>query len=403
MHDPSSTPLRRGGVRPAPLTRPYGVSFCNPIVATAVVVAAIIFSIAACGGGAGETDAAFEPQASALLMVALTAQSNDTHLLAVEAAEDEAVDSARFPGKPVQLDFVDTRHGWLATSEGLWRTTDGGASWEERTNSLPVPVDPGNDKKLKLVGVSFATAEHGVVFGRHDDDRRSPLLGFTRDGGDTWNHAEYNFVRRPEGVRERVPFYETRLPFHRGCLTPDGTGLVSAEIADGGFPPVVSAISIRTTDSGASWHQLYPGGRASQAFCGGPSVIWEAGQLPREGPPFLSYSDDGGLTPETRELPPGQARIECAVGPDSAWAVGNGSILRSTDKGESWHRLEVPLKEEYPSRARFRSAALGLVVLTELAPPYPERALMTRDGGSSWAEVVLPFDVASIEDLVMLR
>ncbi len=69
--------------------------------------------------------------------------------------------------------FLDESHGWIAGSTGtLLRTTDGGYTWEEPTETLPVIQS--------MYSVYFINENVGYAGGAHD------LLLKTIDGGATW-------------------------------------------------------------------------------------------------------------------------------------------------------------------------------------------------------------------------
>jgi photosystem II stability/assembly factor-like uncharacterized protein len=85
-------------------------------------------------------------------------------------------------GAVIQLDFVDSLHGWLAatpTGAGagqypidVWRTTDGGSTW------VKVASDPVGGR---TTGISFANATTGFA------SATGMLLSVTHDAGSTWS------------------------------------------------------------------------------------------------------------------------------------------------------------------------------------------------------------------------
>jgi photosystem II stability/assembly factor-like uncharacterized protein len=85
---------------------------------------------------------------------------------------------------------VDDRHGWVALGgpgARLFRTTDAGATWS--LHETPFVRGAGGG----MTAVAFRDALVGVgVAGRIDQmnaDTASAAVGFTRDGGRTWQLA----------------------------------------------------------------------------------------------------------------------------------------------------------------------------------------------------------------------
>ena len=85
-------------------------------------------------------------------------------------------------GSVIQLDFIDSLHGWLAATPAgastgqypidVWRTTDGGATWAK------VASDPVVGR---TTGISFANATTGFA------SAAGMLLSVTHDAGSTWS------------------------------------------------------------------------------------------------------------------------------------------------------------------------------------------------------------------------
>jgi photosystem II stability/assembly factor-like uncharacterized protein/DNA-binding CsgD family transcriptional regulator len=81
------------------------------------------------------------------------------------------------------IDFVDSLHGWVAGTDELFRTADGGSTWT--VISVPCPPDP--NKGFTYTGaLSFIDTQKGWV-GCFSPvtDKDWPLFK-TTDGGDTW-------------------------------------------------------------------------------------------------------------------------------------------------------------------------------------------------------------------------
>jgi photosystem II stability/assembly factor-like uncharacterized protein len=90
---------------------------------------------------------------------------------------------------PMNLSFVDGRHGWQSWLDALWETRDGGRTWVAVAS---LAAAPGQGGRLEFAGLPTIFA-NGVGFVPVLRYRRDPGLvvegGFaeTRDGGTTWS------------------------------------------------------------------------------------------------------------------------------------------------------------------------------------------------------------------------
>jgi photosystem II stability/assembly factor-like uncharacterized protein len=107
----------------------------------------------------------------------------------------------RVPGSPKVLFaamFTIIRYPWLTieagTGSGLYRSTDGGASWQKLTQGLP----PG---PLGRIGVAVAPSNprhvYAMIYAEHG------RLWQSKDGGDSWSFVSNNHALAPR------PFYFT--------------------------------------------------------------------------------------------------------------------------------------------------------------------------------------------------
>ena len=67
---------------------------------------------------------------------------------------------------------------------GLWRSRDGGDTWENLSHRLGLPVGP-----LGKIGVSVSPAQSGRVFAMVEATGRARGLYRSDDGGETWEHV----------------------------------------------------------------------------------------------------------------------------------------------------------------------------------------------------------------------
>lgn len=77
--------------------------------------------------------------------------------------------------EPTSLSYPDPQNAWLTDYYQLYRSSDSGLTWSQVNMSKP----PGND----LRSISFIDSIHGVAVA----GGRNLILGYTSDGGQSWN------------------------------------------------------------------------------------------------------------------------------------------------------------------------------------------------------------------------
>lgn len=227
--------------------------------------------------------------------------------------------------------------GGLALAPALFKSTDAGGTWTMVSSIVSVTtlvVDPRNSSTL------YAGTNQGVLK--------------STNGGTSWIEVNKGL---PDGSVNRLVI---------DPLTPSTLYAVMLTGSTGGIPstgPFVTAI-FKTTNGGGSWNALDTG-------------------LPAGA--FLNLLVIDPATPSTLYalVPP------FFVPPDNGGALPKGVLLKSTDGGESWNALDPGLPAGPPSAfftfLAVDTASTLYAVLPSFGGPAPAGSILkSTDGGETW-------------------
>ena len=254
---------------------------------------------------------------------------------------------------------------------GLWRSRDGGASWEpcnvgfDPRGTSGLAIDPGNPRRCLAVGAnSMAMPCHG--------------LWLSEDGAASWHQALAADICGSQDFRRQLAFDPASWDATAGCTT----RVYWTRIAqDAPFPgsksTVVSRPGLwRSDDGGRSWQEL-PG---SAAQAGGEIAV-----APRGGTVYaanrdgLWVSDDGGRTFARRRTDSCSAVEVHPRLPRSVWVTTATALLRSDDAGMTWATLVTA--DTLPGNGSLRDL--------RVSPVDDQRLAFWREGeGMSWPRFV---------------
>lgn len=258
--------------------------------------------------------------------------------------------------------MIDVDHGW-ATGRKVWRTSDGGRTWLERTpprtggsyNGLAA-LDADTfwtvlQPKEETAEVSDAAAEAAL---------RLHNVYATRDGGTSWVQLEHPLKGR-WGIHPYVTFYNAQ-------FVDKNLGYLYA-YAEPGMVKERKSLLLMTTDGGRTW------------------------QVQSED--ITNHEDLGDATPAAFSL----------RGSNELWMTyGNTDneppvVFRSTDSGRTWERvrLDVPAEAEgaalYPAAGPMfwgNGGAEGFMAFSYAKGDGNGFVLYsTKDGGLSWTSRVV--------------
>ena len=263
------------------------------------------------------------------------------------------------PGWP---GFLDTQHAWWIdrpsspdphTAVAIWRTTDGGRSWQELVASgLPTSGFPG-----QLV---FTDPLHGVLL--FTSRSGSASTAATSDGGESWRTVQTPEVPLPGTqilsraiLRHGHRLVSWLLAVPDSTLTVVGT-LVTPQLGSSiDYMPFASV----SDDSGQTWSRPRPAPSIVQpAYIGLSPRLDDRGRLVLLDDRRLWISADGGATWTARlmQAPAGlRPATLVSAGPGALYALAANTgtidivtpgtplaLIRSTDEGAHWSAVALP-------------------------------------------------------------
>lgn len=273
--------------------------------------------------------------------------------LRVQSAQSESVVKPSDPASPVVLNaisFANNSNGWVAGDRGvLARSRDGGLNW------TPVKISPS----ANFMGIFFYDRRLGWAVGNEEG---AGLVMRTDDEGDSWTIA----------ARLRT-FQSTAL--HSVRFVDERRGWVSGEIQHDGLS---QGIILATDDGGHNWNPQYFG-------VGGTGIYalkfldsqrgWAVGHNV-----ILRTEDGGKHWFEQLYRDKSFFGVEFLNARDG-WVVGgSGTLLHTTNGGETWVSKQLPPKynDLWLSSVRFVSSMRGWIAGDNGV------ILATSDGGDSW-------------------
>jgi photosystem II stability/assembly factor-like uncharacterized protein len=282
------------------------------------------------------------------------------------------------------VSFVNSENGWVTTSDSIFHTTDGGATWTAHyTGIASGPVT-----------CAFVDQNHGWV-GSYNE------IGYTTDGGVTWSVNS----SMPSG--SNYPRLIARGPTEAWMAgsyllhTTDGTTWHQQDLA-----PLssYSAYAINFSDPDRAWIVGY-GGRIGRSEDGGQT--WrEMSNSDHVQPTSLDFVDDrhgwlvggygeiehttnGGASWQRQQSTDSTHLVAVDfVDADYGWVVGfNGTILSTTDGGNHWQRLTTSATE-WLEEVAFADRFTGWVA--GFRGNGTSLVYQTTDGGLTWSEQQIP-------------
>jgi hypothetical protein len=176
------------------------------------------------------------------------------------------------------------------TQSRVYRTTDFGATWEQRSTGIPASGG--------LTGISFLDASNGFVSGYANG---APRMFRTTDAGASWT---------PVGVAG-LPSWTWQIHWH------DATTGLAAVYNSGGI--------YRTTDGGGSWIRVWNQNANEIDFSDSLHGVATLEAWPLTG--TVAVTEDGGATWSSLQLPSTTAGSCVQAFADGFWVGGGSGVI----------------------------------------------------------------------------
>jgi photosystem II stability/assembly factor-like uncharacterized protein len=263
--------------------------------------------------------------------------------------------SGRFAGSyGATIQFLDTTHGFVVATnpQHVYRTTDGGAHWTE----IVMPED-------RAYYMTFTDRRRGSVLGPSRPPNPVPVIYTTDDGGDTWRRLpdppadSYGSVFRNS---EAWLSATSSGPPHVYTSYDGGVSWIKVDL-----PRPPGPASTGPTYANAQVTVL-PGAGVTVAVLVGPSCGKPAPCPSSDAAQFVSF--DRGNTWTSIPQPPPAFNYRDIVYQDAQhwWAIGSGSLFKSSNAGQTWQQISTA---------------------TPLPPPPPQFVLHVIDSQHAWVEL----------------
>jgi len=220
-----------------------------------------------------------------------------------------------------QIEFVNEKEGWIRECLSLWRTRDGGVTWQKMLSTV-TPGVVGQPTGMFLIDANtvVVSGSGGQVY-------------LTKDGGETWR---IQALFGGDGIDYSDVWFADQ---KHGWIT--GTQVFIAGES-------VRPLLFETIDGGESWKQLsvdtdiLPSSVCfvgNEGWLAGSQRIVNGNSIRLEG--MLLHTTDGGNSWERVQLGPGEPFLTEVRFADKehGWVVGRDTLFRTEDSGKTWKRV----------------------------------------------------------------
>ena len=245
-----------------------------------------------------------------------------------------------------EIDFVSATIGFVGANGAIARSTDGGARWQLMSGYPDCPV---------IFGMDFRDAQMGLAGGEKVFNDPGPGIFKTTDAGATWVRKHPDSANDVVWLDSNTAVATVGVSIYRSTNAGDSWTLASGQISTGLLDLTVlpngciAGVSgqgdvWRSTDGGFNWTQTFAGIGALPSIWAISFFDSQIGMVVGQ-TGFIYKTTDGGLTWTQLNRGIGVSFYDLQMFDDNAGlAVGdNGYVIRTIDGGMHWAtgKLEV--------------------------------------------------------------
>jgi photosystem II stability/assembly factor-like uncharacterized protein len=240
------------------------------------------------------------------------------------------------------VDFIDPLHGWFAVYgnpgagagyTGLYRTRDGGASWEIVLDTLGTPSGSSGSR-----GLAFGDITTGVMTFKQFGWYTSLRINWTQDGGTTWKSQDLPKPEDPSISDPSISDFECGTAFPHAFSKLEVALLVECRmLRDVGSPDneyLFTNFLYWTEDGGINW-QSYPAPSGNLHLLN-QNVGWMLGEE-------IHMTEDGGKTWTKINEVTWQGQFNF-IDANHGWALARNddeiALVKTENGGRSWMIVE---------------------------------------------------------------
>jgi photosystem II stability/assembly factor-like uncharacterized protein len=283
------------------------------------------------------------------------------------------------------IDPHDPRTMYAATTTGLLKTTDGGASWSAASSfqANQVAIDPQNTSTI-YAGMRYS--QPGEIFK-------------STDGGATWNSLTRGAATGPGIGSFSGPLAVD--PQNPGALFVGGSLSSGAQSNPWGL--------FESTDGGSTWtHTSFGNDVTAVAFDGQNAgtlyvgALWRVLKSTDEGSSWTDLSLPQDLVPDDcDECVPVRVLAVDPRKPNTIYVGGTTGLWKSADGGASWNVMNSGLTLSPTDWQGVTALVIDPQRSDNVYAAIGNTVFRSTDGAASWKEVTAGLTVTSISNLMI--